>query len=63
VLRTAPRFVALARPVIVNGAAGAMFGSWDDPVSVLGFTVADGRIAELDLVADPAKLRHLIIQP
>jgi hypothetical protein len=29
---------------------------------VLSFTVSGGRIAELDLIADPAKLRHLAIQ-
>jgi hypothetical protein len=30
--------------------------------AVLGFTVSDGRIAELDMVSDPAKLRHLAEQ-
>jgi hypothetical protein len=35
----------------------------DEPISVLGFTVVDGRIAALDLIADPAKLRHLSIDP
>jgi RNA polymerase sigma-70 factor (ECF subfamily) len=59
----APRFIALARPVLVNGAPGLLFGPWEAPLSVLGFTVTGGRIAELDLIADPAKLRHLAIQP
>jgi RNA polymerase sigma factor (sigma-70 family) len=59
VLNTAPRFVSLATPVLVNGAAGALFGTRQDPVSVLGFTVVDGRIAALNLVVNPAKLRHL----
>src|SRR5262249_11813819 len=63
VLRTAPRFVSLARPVRVNGEAGALFGTHDDPVAVIGFTIVGGRIAELNLVADPAKLRHLTIEP
>ena len=63
VLRTAPRFVNLARPVLVNGEAGALFGTHDDPVAVIGFTIVGGRIAELNLVADPAKLRHLTIEP
>src|SRR5215831_12495932 len=63
VLRTAPRFVNLARPVLVNGQAGALFGTHDDPVAVIGFTIVGGRIAELNLVADPAKLRHLTIEP
>jgi RNA polymerase sigma factor (sigma-70 family) len=63
VLRTAPRFVNLARPVLVNGEAGALFGTHHNPVAVIGFTIVGGRIAELNLVADPAKLRHLTIEP
>jgi len=63
VLRTAPRFIARAQPVVVNGAPGLMFGSLVEPLSVLGFTVTGGLIAELDLIADPAKLRHLAAQP
>jgi RNA polymerase sigma-70 factor (ECF subfamily) len=63
VLSTAPRFVNLAQPVLVNGEAGALFGTHDDPVAVIGFTIVGGRIAELNLVADPAKLRHLTIEP
>ena len=62
IMRTAPRFIALARPVWVNGAAGALFGTPGDPVSVLSFTVAGGRIAELGMVSDPAKLRHLAVE-
>ncbi|HEY2983458.1 MAG TPA: RNA polymerase sigma factor SigJ [Jatrophihabitantaceae bacterium] len=62
VLATAPRFVMFAKPVLVNGCAGALFGSLDDPISVLGFTVVGGRIAALDLIVDPAKLGHLSIE-
>jgi RNA polymerase sigma factor (sigma-70 family) len=61
VLATAPRFIAFAKPVLVNGSAGAMFGTVDEPISVLGFTVVDGRIAALNLIVDAAKLRHLSI--
>jgi RNA polymerase sigma factor (sigma-70 family) len=63
IVRNAPRFISQARPVLVNGAPGLLFGTRDALISVLGFTVADGRIAELDMVADPAKLRHLTGQP
>lgn len=59
VLATAPRFIAFANPVLVNGTAGALFGTMEEPISVLGFTVVDGRIAAMDLIVDPAKLRHL----
>ncbi len=59
VLRTAPRFISLATPALVNGSAGALFGTRQDPLSVVGFTVVDGRIAALNLVVNPAKLVHL----
>jgi RNA polymerase sigma-70 factor (ECF subfamily) len=61
VLRTAPGFVAYARPVVVNGAVGLLFARVNDPLGVLAFTVVRGRIAEINLVADPAKLRHLAV--
>ena len=62
IMRTAPRFIALAHPAWVNGAAGTLFGAPEDPVSVLSFTVVGGRIAELGIVSDPAKLRHLAVE-
>src|SRR3984893_11112636 len=63
VLATAPRFVHLAQPVLVNGEAGALFGTREDPVAVIGFTIVGGRVAALNLIADQDKLRHLTIQP
>jgi RNA polymerase sigma factor (sigma-70 family) len=59
VLQTAPSFAPHATPAIVNGQAGAVFAPGGSPVGVIGFTVVDGRIAAIDLVADPAKLTHL----
>jgi RNA polymerase sigma-70 factor (ECF subfamily) len=59
ILRTAPRFLPHAIPAIVNGAPGALYGTWDEPLCVLGLTVAHGKIAEINLIADRAKLRHL----
>jgi len=56
VLASAPRYIARVRPAIVNGAAGAVLGDVDHPLGVIGFTVVDGRIVAIDLVADPAKL-------
>ena len=45
-------------PVIVNGAPGILFRF--PALSLLGaFTVANGRIVEIDLIADPDKLRGL----
>lgn len=59
VLRTAPRFLPYAVPAIVNGTPGALYGTWEDPLSVLGFTVVHGKIAGLHLVTDRRKLRHM----
>jgi len=47
-----------ARIVEVNGAPGLLVES-DGIVSVLAFTVDDGRIRAIDLIRNPDKLRHL----
>ncbi|MGH8934419.1 MAG: sigma-70 family RNA polymerase sigma factor [Egibacteraceae bacterium] len=48
-----------ARPALVNGAAGVVVVVDGRPFSVLGFTVAGGKIVEIDVLADPARLRQL----
>ncbi len=58
--RGAP-FAPLARPAIVNGAAGAIVGLRGRPFAVVGFAVSNGRITEIDIVADPDKLPHLVL--
>jgi RNA polymerase sigma-70 factor (ECF subfamily) len=40
----------------VNGAAGLIVVPRDRPIAVIGFTIAQERILEIDLVADPDKL-------
>jgi RNA polymerase sigma-70 factor (ECF subfamily) len=52
-------FAPLARPAIVNGAAGAVVGVRGRPFAVAGFAVSNGRITEIDIVADPDKLPRL----
>jgi RNA polymerase sigma factor (sigma-70 family) len=52
-------FAPFARPAIVNGAAGVVVSPGRKPVAVVGFTVRAGRIATIDLIADPEKLRRL----
>jgi RNA polymerase sigma factor (sigma-70 family) len=51
--------VASARPALVNGAAGVVVVRRGRPLAVAGFTVAHGQIVEIDLLADPARLREL----
>jgi RNA polymerase sigma factor (sigma-70 family) len=56
ILATAPQFAGLASPIIINGTAGALFGDPGDPIAVIAFTITGGRIAVIDLIADPGKL-------
>jgi hypothetical protein len=58
-VRTFARLARFAQPALVNGAAGFVVAPRGRPVAVAGFTVADGRIVEIDLLADPARLRDL----
>jgi RNA polymerase sigma factor (sigma-70 family) len=51
--------VASARPALVNGAAGVVVARRGRPLAVAGFIVAHGQIVEIDLLADPARLREL----
>jgi RNA polymerase sigma-70 factor (ECF subfamily) len=44
---------------LVNGAAGVVGTRDGRPFSVLGFTVAGGRIVEIDILADPDRLSRL----
>jgi RNA polymerase sigma factor (sigma-70 family) len=53
------RRAPLARPVLVNGAAGVVAVADGRLVGVMGFTVRRGRIVEIDILADPARLRQL----
>jgi RNA polymerase sigma factor (sigma-70 family) len=48
-----------ARLALVNGAAGIAAADQGRPVSVLGFAVRGGKIAQIDILADPARLRQL----
>jgi RNA polymerase sigma factor (sigma-70 family) len=51
-----PRFV---RPALVNGAAAVVADADGRLLAVLGFTVRHDRIVEIDILADPARLRRL----
>jgi RNA polymerase sigma factor (sigma-70 family) len=58
-VRTFARLARFARPALVNGAAGFVVAPRGRPVAVAGFTVAHGKVVEIDLLADPARLRAL----
>jgi RNA polymerase sigma-70 factor, ECF subfamily len=57
--RAAPGVIV--RRALVNGAAGIVAWLPDGrPLSVLGFTVARGKIVEIDILSDPDRLRSLV---
>jgi RNA polymerase sigma factor (sigma-70 family) len=49
---------ALLRPVLVNGSAGAVVILHEQPVAVVGFTFSRGKVAAIDIIADPERLRR-----
>jgi ketosteroid isomerase-like protein len=49
----------VARPAMVNGTVGLVWAQGGRPRVVFGLTIARGKIVEIDLVADPERLRHL----
>jgi len=53
------RVARLGRPALVNGSAGYVVMQEGRPFSVGGFTVVGGRIVEMDVLADPERLREL----
>jgi RNA polymerase sigma factor (sigma-70 family) len=48
-----------ARPALVNGTAGVVADTGGRLLAVMGFTVSGGKIVEIDILADPARLRRL----
>jgi RNA polymerase sigma factor (sigma-70 family) len=53
------RLAPAARPALVNGAPGFVVAPRGQPFAVVGFTVAHGKIVEIDILADPVRLREL----
>ena len=46
-------------PALVNGAAGVVVTRRGRPITVMGFTVAEGKIVEIDTIADPERARRI----
>jgi RNA polymerase sigma-70 factor (ECF subfamily) len=56
---TFSRLSPFVLPARVNGAAGVVVAPRGRPFAVMGFAVRQGMIAEIDVLADPARLRRL----
>ena len=46
-------------PALVNGAAGVVITARGRPFAVMGFTVAQGKIVEIDAIADPERVERI----
>jgi RNA polymerase sigma factor (sigma-70 family) len=46
-------------PAMVNGAAGVVVTVRGQPFVVMGFTIAQGKIVEIDAIADPERVRRI----
>src|SRR5487761_54844 len=46
-------------PVFVNGAPGVVVTVKGRPFTVMGFTVTGGKIVEMDVIADPERVRRI----
>ena len=53
------RLGLVMHPALINGAAGGVSTRDGRPFSVGGFTVRGGKIVEIDILADPERLRRL----
>ncbi len=50
---------AILRPALINGAAGVVVMVRGQPFALMAFTVAHGKIVEIDAVMDPDRLSRL----
>jgi RNA polymerase sigma-70 factor (ECF subfamily) len=48
-----------AQPALVNGAPGVVWAPGGRPRVVFAFTIADGKIVQIEMLADPARLSEL----
>jgi RNA polymerase sigma factor (sigma-70 family) len=53
------RLARMAQPALVNGAAGVVMTAEGRPFAIMAFTVRQGRVAEIDILADPERLSRL----
>jgi hypothetical protein len=52
------RLGLVTRPVLINGAVGAFATLDGQPYSIGGVTIRGGKIVEMDILADPERLRE-----
>jgi RNA polymerase sigma-70 factor (ECF subfamily) len=55
------QFAEFSRLALVNGAVGVVTAPEGRPLSVMGVTITDGRVVEMYILADPARLSDLAL--
>jgi hypothetical protein len=56
---TYARLDQVIRPALVNGVIGTVSMLRGEPFSVVAYTIRGGKIVEIDILADPDRLRRL----
>ena len=51
-----------AQPALIDGVPGAVWAAGGRPIVVFGFTTRNGKVVEIELVADPKRLSQLKIE-
>ena len=57
--RIGARTGADVQPALVNGAAGVVITLRGQPFSVMAFSIADGKIVEIDAISDPERVERV----
>jgi hypothetical protein len=47
------------RPALINGAVGTVTLRDGRPFAIAGFTIRNRRVVEMDILADPERLRQI----
>jgi hypothetical protein len=56
---TAAALASLAQPALLNGVAGFVVVRDGAPISITALSVADGRVVEMNILADPERPANL----
>ena len=56
------RFASLCQPALVNGAPAIIVSAPAGPLAVARLTITGDRVAAIDLILDPARLRAYVVE-
>jgi len=57
--RGGARYAQVSLPALINGAVGVVIAAEGMPVSLLAFTITNGKIAEVDVIDDPGRIAEV----